>query len=74
MVVFKHYTDIKRTQMSAQTTIASKTFKHHRRKNKIFHDKTSFHQYLATNPLVHKILDRKLQHKEDDYTNKNIDN
>ena len=43
-------------------------------KNKIFHDKTRFHQYLATNPVLHKIIDGKLQPKEVGYTNKNIDN
>ena len=42
--------------------------------NKIFHDKSRFHQYLATNPALHKILEGKLQPKEVGYTNKNTDN
>ena len=42
--------------------------------NKIFHDKTRFHQYLATNPALHKVLKGKLQTKEVGYINKNTDN
>ena len=38
--------------------------------NKIFQDKTRFHQYLATNPALYKILEGKLQPKEDGYINK----
>ena len=43
-------------------------------KNKIFHNKTRFHQYLATNPALHKVIEGKLQLKEVGYTNKSIDN
>ena len=41
------------------------------RQNKIFHDKSRFHQYLATNPALYKILEGKLQTKEVGYTNIN---
>ena len=33
--------------------------------NKIFHDKSRFHQYLAINPALHNILEGRLQPKED---------
>ena len=42
--------------------------------NKIFHDKTRFNQYLATNPALHKVLERKLQTKEVGYIYKNTNN
>ena len=42
--------------------------------NKIFHNKTRFCQYLATNPALHKILEGKHQPKEIGYANKNTDN
>ena len=42
--------------------------------NKIFHDKTRFKKYLATNPALYKILEGKLQPKEVGYINKNTDN
>jgi hypothetical protein len=35
---------------------------------KIFHEKTKFTQYLASNPALQRILDRKHQHKEGNYT------
>jgi hypothetical protein len=35
---------------------------------KIFHDKTKFKQYLFTNPVLRRIIDGKLQHKEGNYT------
>jgi hypothetical protein len=38
------------------------------RKNKIFHDKTKFTQYLSTNPALQRIIDGKIQHKEGNYT------
>jgi hypothetical protein len=38
------------------------------RENKIFHDKTTFTQYLPTNPALQRITDGKLQHKEGNYT------
>jgi len=35
---------------------------------KIFHDKTKFTQGLSTNPGLQRIIDRKFQHKEVNYT------
>ena len=37
---------------------------------KIFHDKTKFQQYLSFNSAVLRLLERKLQHREDNYTKK----
>jgi hypothetical protein len=36
--------------------------------NKIFQDKAKLKQYLSTNPVLHRILKGKLQHKEDTFT------
>jgi hypothetical protein len=41
--------------------------------NKIFQDKTKFKQYLPTNPALQRILEGKLQHKEDTCTKKGLD-
>jgi hypothetical protein len=38
------------------------------RETKIFHDKTKFTQCLSTNPALQRIIDRKHQHKEGNYT------
>ena len=62
--------DIKKPQMPAQTTIPI-TIKG---QNKIFHDRTRFNQYLATNPDLLKVLEGKLQPKEVGYIHKNTDN
>jgi hypothetical protein len=35
---------------------------------KIFYDKTKFKIYLSTNPALQRIIKRKLQHKERNYT------
>jgi hypothetical protein len=35
---------------------------------KVFHDKTKFAQYLYTNPALQRIMKRKHQHKEGNYT------
>jgi hypothetical protein len=35
---------------------------------KVFQDKSKFKQYLSTNPVLQKILEGKLQHKEANYT------
>ena len=35
---------------------------------KIFHDKTKFTQYLSTNSALQRIIKRKLQHKDRNYT------
>jgi hypothetical protein len=35
---------------------------------KIFHYKTKFTQYLSSNPTLQRIIDRKHQHKEGNYT------
>jgi hypothetical protein len=37
-------------------------------KNKIFHDKNKFTQYLSTNQAPQRIIDGKHQHKEGNYT------
>jgi hypothetical protein len=34
---------------------------------KVFHDKTTFKQYLSTNPELQGIVKEKLQHKEGHY-------
>jgi hypothetical protein len=36
--------------------------------NKIFHDKTTFTQYLFTNLVLQRIIDGKHKHKEENYT------
>ena len=61
----------KRIQMSAETTIPSNTINHQTEKNKIFHDKTKFKQYLSTNPALQKTLEGKLQHKEETRKHRN---
>ena len=35
---------------------------------KVFHDKTKFTQYLSTNSALQRIIKRKLQHKDRNYT------
>ena len=37
-------------------------------KARYYHDKTKFTQYLFTNPALQRITDKKLQHKEGNYT------
>ena len=69
------YADIKRPWMSDQKELyLAKLSITVEGQNKIFHDKTIFSQYLATNTALHKILEGKLQPKEVCYINKNTDN
>jgi hypothetical protein len=35
---------------------------------KVFHDKAKFTQYLSTNPALQRIIEEKVQHKEEKYT------
>lgn len=42
--------------------------------NKIYHDKVKFKQYLSTNPALQKVLERRLQSKEVNYTHENMRN
>jgi hypothetical protein len=35
---------------------------------KVFHDKTKFTQYLSMNPALQRIITRKHQHKDGNYT------
>jgi hypothetical protein len=35
---------------------------------KIFHEKIKFKQYFSTNPALHRIKERKFQHKERNYS------
>jgi hypothetical protein len=35
---------------------------------KVFHAKTKFTQYLSTNPALQRVTQRKLQHKDGNYT------
>lgn len=42
--------------------------------NKIFHDKVKFKQYLPTIPPLQKVIERKIQAKEVNYTHENIGN
>jgi len=37
-------------------------------KTKIFNDKTKFTQYLSINPSIRRKINRKMQHKEGNYT------
>jgi hypothetical protein len=37
-------------------------------KTRLFHEKNTFTQYLSTIPILQKIIDRKLQQKEGNYT------
>jgi hypothetical protein len=37
-------------------------------KNKVFHDKTNFTQYLSMNPALQRLINGKLQQKERKYT------
>jgi hypothetical protein len=37
-------------------------------KTQVFHDKSKFTQYLFTNPSLQRIINRKLQYKEGNYT------
>jgi hypothetical protein len=41
---------------------------------KIFHDKTKFKQYLSTNPAPQRMIERKLQHREGNYTQEKTQN
>ena len=41
--------------------------------NKIFYDKVKFKQYLCTNSDPQKVLERKLQHNEVNYTQGNTE-
>ena len=38
------------------------------KKNKIFHDKIKFTQYISTNPALQRIIDGRHQHKKGNYT------
>jgi hypothetical protein len=38
------------------------------RETNVFHDKIKFTQYLSTNPAHQRIIKKKLQHKEGNYT------
>jgi hypothetical protein len=40
-------------------------------KNKIFHDKNKFTQYLSTHPVLQRTIDGKLQHKDGNYSLEN---
>jgi hypothetical protein len=57
------HADPKRTQMPAQT-VTNKTLNHIDDETKIFQGKIKFKQYLSINPVLQRILDRELQHKE----------
>ena len=35
---------------------------------KVFHDKTKFTQYLSINPALQRVIKRKLQHEDGNYT------
>jgi hypothetical protein len=50
--------------MPDQATIPSKTPNYHRWRNKVFHDKTKFTQYLFKNPTLQRIIMGKLNHKD----------
>jgi hypothetical protein len=53
--------------MPAQSTISSKTLNYHR----CSRTKIKFKQYLSTNPALPRIMEGKLQYKEDFYNQEN---
>lgn len=55
----KPWADVLQT-LRDHSTIPSKTFNQNRWKNKSFHDKTTYKQYLFTNPVLQKALEGKL--------------
>ena len=59
---------LKRTKMPAQSTMSRKTLNYYRWIAKIFHDKTKFKKYLATNPSLQRIIEGKLEDTEGNYT------
>ena len=54
----------KRTQMSAQVTMLSKTLNYNRYRNQDIPWKNKFTQCLSTNPAFQRIINGKLQYKE----------
>jgi hypothetical protein len=54
--------------MPAQATIPEKPSIIKDGEIKIFHDKTKFKKYLSTKPALQRIIEGKLQHKEENYT------
>jgi hypothetical protein len=54
--------------MPAQTTAPAKLSIITDGETKIFHDKTKFTQYFSTNAALQRIIDRKHQYKERNYT------
>jgi hypothetical protein len=52
----------------AGATILSRTPINIEGETKIFQDKTKFKQYVSSNPALQRILEGKLQHKEDTCT------
>jgi hypothetical protein len=65
---------LKRPQTPFQTIIYSKNFNHKDGDSKTFYDKPKCMQYLSTNPDLKKVLERKLQPKEVNYTQENPEN
>jgi hypothetical protein len=59
--------DPKRTQIQTQYIIPSKLSITIDRETNIFHDKTTFTQYLSTNPVLQRIIDGKYQQKKGNY-------
>jgi len=53
--------------MSAQATIPSKTVSQHRWRIQNILGQTKFKEYLSTNPAPQRIIEGKLQYKEDTY-------
>ena len=68
MILGRCHTNLKRTQIPTQATIPSKLSITIDGKTKKFHDKIKFTQYLSTNSELQRIIDGKLQHREENYT------
>jgi hypothetical protein len=62
----RFHSDPKRKQISAQA-IAPRSISIDGETKK-FQDKMKFKQYLSTNPVLQRILERNLHHKEGNYT------
>jgi hypothetical protein len=60
--------------MTAQTIIPAKLSSTIEGETKIFHDKTKLIHYLSINPALQRILEEKLQNKEDNYAQENTRN
>jgi hypothetical protein len=64
------HTDPKRTQIPSRLLYPTKLSVTIKGKTKLFHDKTNFKHYLSIKPDLQRIIEGKLQHKEENYTHR----